>query len=77
MEREKLFEVEMFRRERELWRQEVVGPLEKQSQILREEKMKRTEGVLRDKRQGEEATEAESKLKRVEVEEEATQKKKG
>ncbi|PFX27791.1 uncharacterized protein LOC111327147 isoform X3 [Stylophora pistillata] len=66
----------MFRLERELWRKEVVGPLEKPSQILQEGELKRTEGVLRDRRQGEEATEAASKLKRVEVEEEATQNKK-
>ena len=64
----------MFRRKWELCWQEVARDLEKRRQILQKEEMKRTEGVLR---QGEEATEAESRLKRVKVEEQAAQNKNG
>ena len=68
---------ERFRHEWEFLRWKVLEASEKRRQILEEEESKRNEGALRYRWQSEVLKEAESKLKRVKVEEQAAQIKKG
>ena len=77
LENKRLAEKETFQREWEHWGQKIAEAEEQLCQILQEEELEWIEGVLRHRRQDGEVKEAESKLKTLEVEEQAALTKEG